>query len=397
MNFILQFLFFVAGSVIGEDFYDWDKEIQDSGLQYQISLHEDPVLLISKNKTLAVEAVNMESNNNVAAKLFRGRLYVGWRTAPVHFASVETRLHIVSSGNNGSTWEYEQTIFLGSDLREPFFVEAEGNLLFYFFQGGSNPLDFEPKALYQMLRLENGLWTEPVVFGHEGEVIWEVVEHNGTLYSQSYSGDYSTPGDAEDLGKLFVFFNRIFEDKESGLTEIGFQFDLEGNLWGVGRNEDGDDSGWGSRLFTASRSNLSNWIFLEQLSNPNIFESPKMFRHGGDLFLVARTDPDGQFWSRDNPLLNTLPAWDGFSLRQHGTGIWKLNTETGSLEQVLTLAGCGDTAFPSIVRKSRHAYIIFNYSSTLEDNCPHNWIMGQISPAGSVIYMQEIVFEVQTD
>ena len=23
-----------------------------------------------------------------------------------------------------------------------------------------------------------------------------------------------------------------------------------------------------------------------------------MFRHGGDLFLVARTDPDGQFWSR---------------------------------------------------------------------------------------------------
>jgi len=34
--------------------------------------------------------------------------------------------------------------------------------------------------------------------------------------------------------------------------------------------------GWGSRLFTASRSNLSNWIFLEQLSNPNIFESPKV-------------------------------------------------------------------------------------------------------------------------
>ena len=23
-----------------------------------------------------------------------------------------------------------------------------------------------------------------------------------------------------------------------------------------------------------------------------------MFRHGSDLFLVARTDPDGPFWSR---------------------------------------------------------------------------------------------------
>ena len=29
-------------------------------------------------------------------------------------------------------------------------------------------------------------------------------------------------------------------------------------------------------------------------------------------------------------------------------------------------------------RKSRHAYIIFNYSSTLEDNCPPSWIMGQV-------------------
>jgi hypothetical protein len=28
-----------------------------------------------------------------------------------------------------------------------------------------------------------------------------------------------------------------------GISEVGFQFDLEGNLWGVGRNEDGDDSG----------------------------------------------------------------------------------------------------------------------------------------------------------
>ena len=66
---------------------------------------------------------------------------------------------------------------------------------------------------------------------------------------------------------------------------------------------------------------------------------------------------------------NQFQFFFSFSLRQHGTGIWKLNTETGSLEQVkgkkvflkindflkkhvqvLTLAGCGDTAFPSIVR-----------------------------------------------
>ena len=67
--------------------------------------------------------------------------------------------------------------------------------------------------------------------------------------------------------------------------------------------------------------------------------------------------PGGPFWSKDNPLLNILPAWEhhladlvSFSLRQHGTGIWRLDTDTGSLEMVAQLAGCGDTAFPSIVR-----------------------------------------------
>jgi hypothetical protein len=36
-----------------------------------------------------------------------------------------------------------------------------------------------------------------------------------------------------------------------GISEVGFHFDLEGNLWGVGRNEDGDDSGKSSTLNVA--------------------------------------------------------------------------------------------------------------------------------------------------
>ena len=128
-------------------------------------------------------------------------------------------------------------------------------------------------------------------------------------------------------------------------------------MWGVGRNEDGDDSGWGSRTFFAPSSDLSDWRFTSDQSHPWIYESPKMFRHGSELYLVARTDPDGPFWSRDNPLLNILPAWEhhladlvSFSFRQHGTGLWRLDRDTGELSLVLQLAGCGDTAFPSIVR-----------------------------------------------
>eukprot|EP00088_Acartia_fossae_P019705 TRINITY_DN21518_c0_g1_i1.p1 TRINITY_DN21518_c0_g1~~TRINITY_DN21518_c0_g1_i1.p1 ORF type:complete len:417 (-),score=42.35 TRINITY_DN21518_c0_g1_i1:55-1305(-) len=411
---MISLLSFVCliGSALAS-FHDIDYEIYDSEVQYDIRLVGDPKLLISKNVSLVTELENMESNNNIAAFSYQDRLYAAWRTAPVHFAGPDTKLHIASKGDGD--WETEISLFLGSDMREPMFYAAEGNLYFTFFQAGTNPIDFEPKGLFRMLRIEQGYWTEPEEIGHLGEVIWDIVEENGTLYSVSYSGDYSTPGDPEDLGKLDLFFNRSTNGLDwepwgqsvvyhGGLTEVGFGFDLSGNLWGVGRNEDGDDSGWGSRIFSAPASNLDQWTFSEEESNPDIYESPRMFRHGNDLYLVARTDPNGRFWSKDNIILNALPKWEhhlydlvSFSFRQHGTAIWRLNTETKFLEQVVTLSGCGDTAFPSIVRTGNHTYTIFNYSSSLEEaTCPPNWISGQVSPAGSLIYSQDIEFVPQT-
>jgi hypothetical protein len=120
-------------------------------------------------------------------------------------------------------------------------------------------------------------------------------------------------------------------------------------MWGVARNEDGDDSGWGSRTFTAPAGDPSAWQWTAEESDPWIYESPKMFRHGAELYLVARTDPGGPFWTRDNPLLNTLPPWEhhlidlvNFSLRQHGTAMWRLDRETGALVKVGKKRGSND-------------------------------------------------------
>ena len=146
---------------------------------------------------------------------------------------------MISSGDNGTTWEVETTLYYGRDMREPFFLSINGRLVFSFFQGGTNPVDFEPFGLFRMERLRPGEWTEPELYGHDGEVVWEIVKENGTAYSQSYSGNYSTPGDAQDLGKLDMFLNVSSDGidwtpaglKEivyhGGLTELGFYFDLE--------------------------------------------------------------------------------------------------------------------------------------------------------------------------
>ena len=46
------------------------------------------------------------------------------------------------------------------------------------------------------------------------------------------------------------------------IFKVGWAFDLFGNMWGVGRNEDGDSSGWGSRTFRTFDGNLSEWLWL---------------------------------------------------------------------------------------------------------------------------------------
>jgi len=52
-----------------------------------------------------------------------------------------------------------------------------------------------------------------------------------------------------------------------------------------------------------------------------------------------------------------------YSLRRHGTALWKLNRSTGTLEHIFDLPGCGDTAFPSILRIGANKFIIANYTS----------------------------------
>ena len=112
------------------------------------------------------------------------------------------------------------------------------------------------------------------------------------------------------------------------LTKLGWTFDIFKNAWGVGRNEHGDLSGWGSRVFKADHDPdatgtagpaLKEWVPLHEDSDPNIYESPRLFRHGNDLYLIARTDPDGPFCrpcDREDPNVCHLADLAAFTLRR---------------------------------------------------------------------------------
>jgi hypothetical protein len=74
-----------------------------------------------------------DSNNCLTIKRFNGRLFVAWRSAPYHFASSKTRLFMMSSSDDGLTWEKEFDKNFGRDAREPWLLELNGTLHFMFF------------------------------------------------------------------------------------------------------------------------------------------------------------------------------------------------------------------------------------------------------------------------
>ena len=113
--------------------------------------------------------------------------------------------------------------------------------------------------------------------------------------------------------------------------------------------------------------------------------------------MIARTDPKGPFmsnWTLAIPeVLHHLFDLVTYSLRPHGTALWKLNRSTGELDWMMDLPGCGDTAFPSIVPTSQTTFLILNYSSPMDKCANWPWIWGQLASEGTMIYAVTIAFE----
>jgi hypothetical protein len=341
------------------------------------------------------------SNNNVAICFHEGRLYFAWRTSALHFAGPTTRLYVMSTPNMGASWDYETEVFMGTDLREPSLLSIGGRLFFRFFQAGSNPVQFTPIALWRCERLAQGSWTTPVTWGVPGEVAWDVKVRGGNAYMTSYVGThYGTGPSAIDVrfqtsanGIDWAPVTSSAVVYTGGVSEVGFELDETGGLWAVTRDEDGDSTGWGSHVINTAMG--AAWPFPAHC-DPRCFESPKMFRHGKDLYLIGRRDPVAPF---DLGLVG-LVGFDvakwinlvAYSLRPKRTTLHQVDRATHAVNELVDLAGCGDTCYPAVCRLDADTFLVANYTSPLtHPDWP--WIEGQLSPEGTQLYLTTIHFK----
>jgi hypothetical protein len=341
------------------------------------------------------------SNNNVEIELFGGRLYMAWRTSRDHWASAVSLMHVVSSGDGGATWSRETEVELGSDVREPRFFKANGALTLVFFQGGTEPTRFEPKAMWRTTRGPDGAWSPLEKWGSGETVPWDVKVRAGRVLMTSYRGEHYTG----KLGGVSLFLEASTDGRAwvpagpgpdatvytGGVSEAAFELDEAGALWAVGRNEDGDDTGFGSLLCTAPASDLTAWSCPAR-SDPERYDSPEMFRHGRALYMVARRDVGGPYdLGRDD--LGPTDKQNAYQLaywsRPKRTALYRIDREARKVVHMQDLPGAGDTAFPSIRRTGAHTFLMANYTSPL-DRPDIPWVDGQRGETR--LYLQEIRF-----
>jgi len=207
----------------------------------------------------------------------------------------------------------------------------------------------------------------------------------------SYAGEHYS---GEENPELELYFERSSDGFEwspvgetptvyiGGVSEAAFEFDSLGNVWAVTRNEDGDSSGFGSHVCFAKAENLGAWQCSET-SDPERYDSPEMFRHGDDLYMVARRDIGGPFGDDGNLF--------SYSSRPKTSALYRVDTETRRVQHLMDLPGAGDTAFPSVRRVDEHTFFLANYTSPLED--PNiSWLEGQTSELGTQIYLTALRF-----
>lgn len=334
----------------------------------------------------------LPSNNNVDIEFFDGRLYLGWRTAPMHFASTETRMEVISSGDNGVTWTHESTYALGTDVREPRFYTWEDELFFSFFDAGTSVVSFDPQNLWRTSRRAGEPWGELEKESDEAVIVWDIKNRQGALWRTSYIGDHYTSTDA---GGISVLFERSTDGRNwepvgdsaevyfGGVSEMAFEFMEDGTLWALGRIEDPDPAGMGSTLCTASASDLGNWRCSEK-ADPERYDSPEIFRYGNTLYLVARRDVDGTF-GPDGDFLS-------YSGRAKTTALYSIDPVQERVVHIQDIPGAGDTAFPAVRRMGDHRFLLANYTSPL-DTPEIPWLDAQVSDSGTQIYLTEIRFE----
>lgn len=329
------------------------------------------------------------SNNNLdAVRHSDGYVYLAFRTAPHHFASPDTLIYVIRSRDEVN-WDLEAKFHLGTDLREPRLLSMDDRLLLYVSRLGKNALAFEPQGMSVAERDAAGQWSPLAVMDPAGIMGWRVRRLNRTPAMLVYSGgesiyDLSQPHLKVELwttkdGRIWQPFDPdhpvIYE---GGGSEADCVLGDDGTLYGVIRNEAGDRTGWGSKVCKAPPGRPAQW---QCRSDRRKYDSPFMFWHDGEAYLVARRNLNGtgeyDLGVGPGRMLRTIWNQVSYSLSPKRTALWRYVQDEDRFAYITDLPSRGDCCFPAVLDGSTPGeFVVYDYSCAL-DGPDVAWLRGQ--------------------
>lgn len=332
------------------------------------------------------------ANNNLDVVRHEGRVFLAFRTAPSHFASEKTVLYVVSSDDE-RTWTLETSVAMGTDLREPRFLSFGGKLFLYFAVLGKSSVDFEPGETRVTAYEGPGRWTEPETMYEKGFIPWRAKTIGGRAYLVGYVGGeniYDLNGEPIRIHFLTTEDGLSWTPvvpgqpvvQEGGGSETDFVLLDDGSLVAVTRNEAGDELGWGSKICRAPADDLGSW---ECVPDPKKYDSPLLFRHGSDVWLVGRRNltETGNYdlGLRDLSHADQTQTYlVEYAFSPKRCSLWKVDPAGLSVSFELDLPSRGDTCFASALEAGDDTYAIYNYTNDYTGEDELDWIQGQGLP-----------------
>lgn len=351
------------------------------GEQTDVVLGEVEVVVPFAAPPAGVETQN--ANNNLDVVRFQDRTFLAWRTAPTHFASADTVMYVASEGADG--WRFEGKFALGTDLREPRFLALGDKLFLYFAVLGTDPFAFEPQGMKVTEYHGPDDWDAPEDLYEPGFIPWRAKVIGDKAYLIGYVGGeniYENNGDPIRIHFLSTTDGRTLEPvvegqpvvQEGGGSETDFTFLDDGTLVAVTRDEAGDaEFGFGSKICRAEAGDLGNWTCKP---DPKKYDSPLVFRHGGDVWLVGRRNvsEDGNYdlGMDELSLADQADKYEvDYSFKPKRCALWKVDPNDLAVTFVTDLPSRGDTCFASELQQNDDLFTIYNYSSYLDgaDDC----------------------------
>lgn len=328
------------------------------------------------------------ANNNVDIAIHGGRCYLAWRTAPTHFASANTRIHVASCSDVRTRgWRHETTVAVGADLREPRLVVDGDRLHLFVLELGTDPKRFQPRRTRRSELTALG-WSEPVIALDEPVVPWRIRRLDDRWAMSCYRGAEKMYGPRPTAPVVEIRWSDDLEgwstpvDVHVGGTEMELVRLDGGRLVGVTRME--GPGRYGSDVLLGER--ITN---LRAVPNARKLDSPNLVVWRGRAWLFARRSLG--FRGRYDLAPHWLPGAIGirvnqaaWSLTRKRSALWTIDPDSGEVVWMADLPSAGDCSFAAVAPTGDGSLLVADYTSPTSDaaGSPIDpiWLRGQLRP-----------------